>query len=110
MNIFAFFDHGNGKKELVTPCLESGLILPGITRRSVLELTREWNEFEVSERKLTMAEVLQGAEDGSLLEFFGTGTAAIVSPVANVYFQGKMRPLPVPSEETALYTRCALLI
>jgi branched-chain amino acid aminotransferase len=56
MNIFAFFDHGNGRKELVTPTLDSGLILPGVTRRSVIELTNEWGEFEVNERKLTMKE------------------------------------------------------
>lgn len=57
MNIFAFFDHGNGKKELVTPPLSNGVILPGVTRRSVLQLTKSWNEFQVSERKLTMKEV-----------------------------------------------------
>ena len=36
MNIFAFFQHSDGRKELVTPSLDSGLILPGVTRRSVL--------------------------------------------------------------------------
>ena len=36
MNIFAFFQHPDGRKELVTPSLDSGLILPGVTRRSVL--------------------------------------------------------------------------
>ena len=58
MNIFAFFQHPDGRKELVTPSLESGLILPGVTRRSVLELAEEWNEFDISERKLTIHEVL----------------------------------------------------
>ena len=100
MNIFALFQHSNGQKELVTPNLESGLILPGVTRRSVLELAREWssshdgNELQVSERKLTMKEVLNGAEDGTLLEMFGTGTAAIISPVGNILYDGKMRALP----------------
>ena len=101
MNIFAFFQHSNGRKELVTPSLESGLILPGVTRRSVLELAKEWNEFDVSERKLTLHEVLEGAKNGTLLEMFGTGTAAIVSPVGNIYYDGKMKPLPVPEDGLA---------
>jgi len=44
-------------KELVTPPL-NGLILPGITRASILELAREWNEFCVSERDMSMAEIV----------------------------------------------------
>ena len=48
MNIFALFKHSNGSLELVTPTLDSGLILPGVTRRSVLELAREWGDCEVS--------------------------------------------------------------
>jgi branched-chain amino acid aminotransferase len=104
MNIFALFNHG-GRLELVTPSLESGLILPGVTRRSVLELSREWNEFEVSERKLTIHEVLDGAKNGNLVEMFGTGTAAIVSPVGNIHFDGKMRPLPVPEAENSFAQR-----
>ena len=60
----------------------------------VLELAREWNEFDVNERKLTMKEVLSD----SLVEMFGTGTAAVVSPIGNIYFEGKMRKLPpIPS-------------
>jgi branched-chain amino acid aminotransferase len=45
------------EKELVTPPLD-GLILPGITRASILELSREWNEFRVSERNIPMAEIV----------------------------------------------------
>merc|ERR1719369_2250067 len=72
---------------------------PGVTRRSVLELAREWNEFEVNERKLTIKEVLNGAQDGSLVEMFGTGTAAIVSPVGNILYDDQMKALPVPEAE-----------
>ena len=57
MNIFVFLEHGDGKKELVTPPLDAGIILPGVTRRSILEMTKPWGEFEVSERKITMKEV-----------------------------------------------------
>ena len=74
MNLFCFFDHGGNRRELVTSGLESGLVLPGITRKSVLELARQWGEFEVNERKLTMDEVLAGASNGTLVEMFGTGT------------------------------------
>lgn len=57
MNLFVFLEHGNGQKELVTPPLDSGIILPGVTRRSIVELTQEWGDFKVSERKITMGEV-----------------------------------------------------
>lgn len=59
MNIFVLLRKpgGGGDLELVTPSLDNGIILPGVTRRSVVELTREWNEFEVNERKITMKEV-----------------------------------------------------
>lgn len=105
MNIFALFKQSSGRLELVTPTLDSGLILPGVTRRSVLELAREWNEFDVSERKLTMKEILNGAQDGSLVEMFGTGTAAIVSPVGNILYDGVMKPLPVPTEDKSFAQR-----
>ena len=66
MNIFVFMDGKDGKPELVTPSLESGVILPGVTRRSIIEMTQEWGEFDVSERKVTMKEV-------RLSSFAGTG-------------------------------------
>jgi len=105
MNIFALFRKKSGELELVTPSLESGLILPGVTRRSVLELAREWEGVEVTERKMTLKEILNGAQDGTLVEMFGTGTAAIVSPVGNIFYRGKMVPLPVPSEELSFAHR-----
>ena len=65
MNVFAFLeDKSTGKRELVTPPLDKGIILPGVTRRSIVELTSEWDEFEVSERKLTMPELMEANEDG----------------------------------------------
>ena len=82
MNIFFFFD---GK--LVTPQL-SGTVLPGITRRSVIALAREWG-VEVEERKISIDEVFESAENGSLKEVFGSGTAAVISPVGLIHHQGK---------------------
>ena len=76
-----------------------------MTRRSVLELTKEWNEFEVSERKLTMNDILSGISNGNLVEMFGTGTAAIISPIGNIYFDGKMREIPVPKNNVSLSQR-----
>jgi branched-chain amino acid aminotransferase len=65
--------------ELVTPALQ-GSILPGITRDSVLALGRRWG-LKVSERRIAIDEVLQAAEQGTLEEVFGSGTAAVISPV-----------------------------
>lgn len=50
------------ERELVTPPLD-GLILPGVTRLSLLELAREWKEFRVSERSINMAEIIQAHEE-----------------------------------------------
>ena len=65
--------------KLVTPEL-NGSILPGITRDSVLKLAAK-NGMEVEERKISISEVFDRIRDGSLQEAFGTGTAAVVSPV-----------------------------
>jgi len=106
MNIFALFKQANSEKlELVTPPLESGLILPGVTRRSVLELARDSNEFDVNERKLTIKEILNAAQEGTLVEMFGTGTAAIVTPVGNIFYDGIMNPLPIPEADKSFAQR-----
>ena len=52
----------SSERELVTPPLD-GLILPGVTRLSLLELAREWKEFKVVERSITMAEVTKAHEE-----------------------------------------------
>jgi branched-chain amino acid aminotransferase len=96
MNIFLFLKHANGRHELVTPPLDMGIILPGVTRRSIIELTKQWNEFDVTERTVTMKELLAANAEGRLLEVFGAGTAAIVSPVGGIYYDGKMQKLPTP--------------
>ncbi|MCL1903724.1 MAG: branched-chain amino acid aminotransferase [Oscillospiraceae bacterium] len=74
MNVFFVI---NG--EIVTPEL-SGSILPGITRMSAIELCRKWN-MKVTERKLSVDEVFDAFDSGALTEAFGTGTAAVISPI-----------------------------
>ena len=68
--------------ELITPPL-GGSILPGITRDSVLELAKYW-KIPVAERPITIDEVLAAHRDGSLQEIFGSGTAAVISPVSQL--------------------------
>jgi branched-chain amino acid aminotransferase len=82
MNIF--FRIG---EELITPPL-GGSILPGITRDSVLRLTRGWG-LHVSERRISIDEVVAASENGTLKEVFGAGTAAVISPVGSLFYRGK---------------------
>ena len=80
MNIFFKID---GK--VVTPML-NGSILPGVTRDSVLRLCREWG-YEVEERRISVDELVSAAKNGKLEEVWGTGTAAVVSPVGKLRYQ-----------------------
>jgi branched-chain amino acid aminotransferase len=73
--------------ELITPPL-SGSILPGVTRKSVIQMAQHWG-MNVSERPLSMDEILEAHDKGTLNECFASGTAAIVSPVGQIYYQGK---------------------
>ncbi len=86
MNIFFVIND-----EIVTPQL-TGTILPGITRDSVLQLSRSW-DLKTSERRITIDEAVQAIEDGSLTEIFGSGTAAVISPVSALHYQGKEHPI-----------------
>lgn len=72
---------------LVTPPLD-GTILPGITRDSVLALARD-NGMKVEERKISVDEIIETANSGEMTEAFGTGTAAVVSPVGAFVFDGR---------------------
>jgi branched-chain amino acid aminotransferase len=74
--------------EIVTPPL-GGSILHGITRDSVLALARHWN-IPVAERPITINEVMAAHKDGSLQEIFGSGTAAVISPVSHLAWHDKV--------------------
>jgi len=67
---------------LITPSLD-GTILPGITRDSVIFLAKQWG-INVEERPISIYEVIDASKDGSLQEVFGTGTAAVISPVGEI--------------------------
>jgi branched-chain amino acid aminotransferase len=94
MNIFFVIDD-----EIITPML-SGSILPGITRDSVLALGKSWG-LKVSERKISIDEVIDAHQSGHLQEIFGSGTAAVISPVGELKYgdmvisvgDGKVGPL-----------------
>ena len=80
MNIFFKID---GK--IVTPML-NGSILPGITRNSVIQLCKSWG-MEVEERKVSVDELLEAQKNGTLEECFGSGTAAVISPVGKLRYK-----------------------
>jgi branched-chain amino acid aminotransferase len=73
--------------EIITPPL-AGTILAGVTRDSVLALMREWG-LVVAERPITIDEVIEAAHAGTLKEVWGTGTAAVISPVGELAYKGE---------------------
>ena len=123
------------ERELITPPVENGLILRSITRRSILELARDWNEFKVSEKHVTMDDIVRMANENrvsyytvdvfptslsidvahvvvslthtQLLEMFGAGTACIVNPIGEIYYKRTDSVIPVPTNEqnSPLYAR-----
>lgn len=82
MNIFFYLED-----TLVTPSL-SGSILPGITRDSVIKIAKSW-DLNVEERMLEIDEVIEAIKKGILKEVFGSGTAAVISPVGELFYKGK---------------------
>lgn len=79
------------KDEIVTPPL-GGTILPGATRDCVIELLKHW-KLPIVERQITVEELIAADKKGELLEAFGTGTAAVISPVGELATATyKMRP------------------
>jgi branched-chain amino acid aminotransferase len=77
MNVFFNIDG-----ELITPDLGDS-VLPGITRDSVLQLLKSWN-IPAAERRLSVEEIFQAHADGRLVEAFGCGTAAVISPIGKL--------------------------
>lgn len=84
MNVFFVIDG-----EVLTPSLEDGSILPGVTRDSVIALLSNWG-YKVSERKIAIAEIIEAHKAGKLDEAFGTGTAAVISPIGELNDDGEI--------------------
>jgi branched-chain amino acid aminotransferase len=93
MNLFvAMKNKETGQPELLTAPLD-GTILEGVTRDSVLGLARERlvpKGWKVDERKVTMKELSDATDEGRMMEVFGAGTAAIVSPVRRISWKGRL--------------------
>ncbi len=80
MNIFVVIGD-----EVITPRL-NGSILPGITRDSVIQLLKLWN-LQITERQISIDELMQAHASGKLKEIFGSGTAAVISPVGELKYE-----------------------
>jgi len=98
MNIF--FVYG---EKIVTSALNDS-ILPGITRNSVLQLARHWG-LETVEAKLDIRQILADIAEGKITEVFGSGTAAVISPVGALYDNGKAYTVGGAKPEAGQITR-----
>ena len=63
-----------------------GTVLPGVTRRSIIELLKDWG-YPVHEERVAIADIMKAADEGKLEEVFGTGTAAVISPVGKLRYK-----------------------
>ncbi|MBE7067255.1 MAG: branched-chain amino acid aminotransferase [Ruminococcaceae bacterium] len=82
MNVFFVVDG-----EILTPAL-NGSILAGVTRDSTINLLKSWG-YKVNERKISIVELYDAYNEGKLQEIFGTGTAAVISPVGELNWEGR---------------------
>jgi branched-chain amino acid aminotransferase len=83
---------------LITP-VSSDTILDSITRRSVVDIARDWG-YEVEERKVLVSEVIQAIEAGTLTEAFGAGTAATIAQISLISYDGVDYNLPPVENRT----------
>jgi branched-chain amino acid aminotransferase len=102
MNVFFIF--GN---TAITPDLESGTILSGVTRESVITLLKDQG-IKVEERPLSIDEVIEAHRSGQLTEVFGTGTAATVSLIKELRYQEYVMKFDVDQWKTAPAVKSAL--
>ena len=106
MNLFIALDRDDGSVEFVTAPLTDGTILPGVTRDSVLSLCRAHADGSapiaglpakliVSERNITMPEIVAASKKGQFREAMGCGTAAIVCTVDRIGYKGSDIMIPI---------------
>ncbi|HVW12949.1 MAG TPA: branched-chain amino acid aminotransferase [Mucilaginibacter sp.] len=74
--------------KLITPSLDTRTILDGVTRDTVIAIARDQG-FPVEERRVSVAEIVEGARNGKLTDAFGAGTAATIAPVGSISYEGE---------------------
>ncbi|KAM5126655.1 branched-chain-amino-acid aminotransferase, cytosolic-like isoform 1-T1 [Callospermophilus lateralis] len=99
VNLFLYWINEDGEEELGTPPLD-GIILPGVT----VDLVQKWGEFKVSERYLTMDDLITALEGNRVREMFGSGTACVVCPVSDILYKGETIHIPTMENGPKLAT------
>ena len=84
--------------KLVTPSVRS-TVLDGVTRDTIIKLAKKAG-IEVEERRVSVKEVIEGIENGRLTDAFAAGTAATVTPIGEIGYQGQVYKLTDPSTRT----------
>ncbi|MCS6819622.1 MAG: branched-chain amino acid aminotransferase [Chitinophagales bacterium] len=98
MNIFVIIDG-----VIITPSLEMGTILDGVTRDSIIRIAED-EGFIVQERDISVDEVINAYHEGKLEDMFGTGTAATIAPIQLFHYKGEDYVLP-PLEKRTISER-----
>ncbi|MFC3196428.1 branched-chain amino acid aminotransferase [Parapedobacter deserti] len=80
---------------IITPSADT--ILHGITRRTIIEIARHWG-YQAEERKVSVRELVDGIKNGSVTEAFAAGTAATLTPISEIGYEGQIYTLPDPDE------------
>ncbi|XP_003387852.1 PREDICTED: branched-chain-amino-acid aminotransferase, cytosolic-like [Amphimedon queenslandica] len=93
MNIFMHWINEDGDPEIATPPL-NGIILPGVTRDSLLALGKTWGTHKISERKITMDDIKIALAEGRIKEMFGAGTACVVCPISDILYLNESLHIP----------------
>ncbi len=78
---------------IISPSEETDTILRGVTKRSVLDIAKEWG-LQVEERKVTVEEIVSAAKNGKLEDAFGAGTAATIAPIVKIGYRDEVLILP----------------
>ncbi|WVR03017.1 hypothetical protein IAU60_000006 [Kwoniella sp. DSM 27419] len=107
MNVFIIKEAKDGVLEFITMSLNNGIVLPGVTRQSIIELLTDHAEgkkdFPVSgvpknlrivERDISMPEIISSLEDGTLKGMFGCGTGVVVVQVGEIRYKGETYNIP----------------
>ncbi|CEF70368.1 Branched-chain-amino-acid aminotransferase [Strongyloides ratti] len=105
MNFFVYWKNEEGQDELITSSLDKGLILPGVTRQSLIDLAKNFSSIKVTERNFTMNELIKAIKEKRIYQAFGSGTAAVVCPVGKILYHNRetsnYEELTIPTMETS---------